>query len=118
MQCSVKKNLLSNNQQQTEQSAKVDTMGYRSEDTMDLFLQRELGMEVQMAELSTRMHTLKAAAQDDRPKPDTPTISSSKVGTVSLYLTANGGVLSGNPGASSTRKRDQLVGDLSSQATK
>ena len=34
-------------------------------------------------------------------------------GAYSLYMTANEEVLAGNPCASSTRKRDQLVGDLS-----
>ena len=39
-------------------------------------------------------------------------------GTDSLYLTASEGVLAGNPCACSTRKEDQLVEDLSIQATK
>ena len=39
-------------------------------------------------------------------------------GTDSLYLTASEGLLEGNLCASSTRKKDLLVGDLSIQATK
>ena len=56
MQNSVKSSLRAANQQNTVQSAKVDAMGYRLEEMKDLFLQRELRMEVQMGELNTQMH--------------------------------------------------------------
>ena len=45
----------------------------------DLFLQRELRMEVQMAELTTRKHTLSAVPQRKKPKFDTPTTSDIEV---------------------------------------
>ena len=79
MQCSVKENFRANNQQQTMQSAKVDAMRYRLEEMKDLILQHKLRMEVQMAELNTRMHTLSAAAQGEKPKLNTPTSSDTKV---------------------------------------
>ena len=56
MQNSVKSSPRAANQQNTVQSAKVDAMGYRLEEMKDLFLQRELRMEVQMGELNTQMH--------------------------------------------------------------
>ena len=61
MQSSVKENLRATNQQHTVQSAKVDAMGYRLEAMKDIFLQRELRMEVQTGELNTKMHTLSTA---------------------------------------------------------
>ena len=63
MQDSVKCSLRAATQQTTLQAAKVDAMGYRLEEMKDLFLQRELRVEVQMAELSNQMHTLRAASQ-------------------------------------------------------
>ena len=38
-------------------------------------------------------------------------------GTSSMFLTASEGVLTGNPCASSTRKKDNMNGELSMQAT-
>ena len=61
MQSSVKESLRATNQQHTVQSAKVDAMGYGPEEMKDLFLQRELRMEVHMAELNTKTHTLGTA---------------------------------------------------------
>ena len=63
MQNSVKNSLRAANQQNTVQSAQVDAMGYRLEDMKDLFLQRELRMEVQMAELNTQMNALSTSSQ-------------------------------------------------------
>ena len=40
------------------------------------------------------------------------------VGTNSMFLTASEGILTGNPCASSTRKRDAANGELSMQASK
>ena len=69
-----------NNQQQTMQYAKVDDVGYRLEEMKDLFPHCELRMEVQMAELNTKMHTLSTADHsEDQPKLDTPTASDIKV---------------------------------------
>ena len=51
----------------------MDDTGCRLEEMKDLFLQRELRLEQQMGELNTRMHTLSAAVQGEKPKPDTPT---------------------------------------------
>ena len=61
MQDSVKCSLRAATQQTTVQAAKVDAMGYRLEEMKDLLLQRELRMEVQMAELSNQLHSLGAA---------------------------------------------------------
>ena len=68
MQDSVKCSLRAATQQTTVQAAKVDDMGYRLEELKDLFLQRELRMEVQMAELSNQMHTLRAASRAVAPE--------------------------------------------------
>ena len=62
MQDSVKCSLRAATLQTTVQAAKVDAMGYRLEEMKDLLLQRELRMEVQMAELSNQMHTLGSAS--------------------------------------------------------
>ena len=79
-QCSVKDSLSATNQQNTVQSAKVDAMGYRIEQMKDLFHQRELDMEVQKAELNTKMHTLSSAThRSDQPRADEHASSSSKV---------------------------------------
>ena len=43
-------------------------MGYRLEEMKDLFLQRELRMEVKIAELSNQMHTLDAASRAVAPE--------------------------------------------------
>ena len=57
------------------QSAKVDAMGFRLEEMKDLFLQHELRMEVQMAELN-KMHTMCSATHsNDQPKVEELTIS-------------------------------------------
>ena len=61
-QDSVKCSLRATTQQTTVQAAKVDAIGYRQEEMEDLFLQRELRTEVQMAELNNKMHTLGAAS--------------------------------------------------------
>ena len=83
MQSSVKKSLGATNQQHTVQSAKMDAMGYRLEEMKDPCLQLELRMEVNMAEVSTKMHTLSTAThatqRGNQPNADEPTISSSKV---------------------------------------
>ena len=63
MQNSVKGSLRAANQQNTVQSAKVDAMGYCLEEMRDLFLQRELRIEVQMDELNTQMHALSTVSQ-------------------------------------------------------
>ena len=224
MQDSVKCSLRAATQQTTVQAAKEDAMGYRLEETKDLFLQRELRMEVQTAELSNQMLTLGAASRAVAPKNDqakvvepiestsrmvpmrtpnpavtlkrspktepkvlkppgtgkkttkehvrTPnslsavqlpsmmlqtrtrdqgvdpmTTTSSTVdltdtratagshissaedeayttvrvrtaGTSSLFLTANEGILTGNPRASSTRKKDNVNGEISMRATR
>ena len=44
------------------QAAKIDALGYRLEEMKDMPNQRELRMEVQMAELNNQMHTLSAAS--------------------------------------------------------
>ena len=80
MQRSVKETLRATNQLHTVQPAKVQPTGYRSEEMKDTFRQRELRMEVQMAELSTKMYTLSTAAQSgDQPKVDEPTTSDAKL---------------------------------------
>ena len=68
MQDSVKCSLRAATQQTTVQAAKVDAKGYRLEEMKSLFLQRELRMEVQMAELSNQMHTLGAASRAVAPE--------------------------------------------------
>ena len=83
IQNSMKSSLRAANQQNTVQSAKVDAMGYRLEEMKNLFLQRELRMEVQMAELNTQMHTLSTATRvvhdGEQAKNCEPTTSSSKM---------------------------------------
>ena len=57
-------------------------MGYRLEEMKDLFLQRELCREVQIAELSTKLHILSTATHGgDQLKADEPTASSRKMVT-------------------------------------
>ena len=68
MQDSVKCSLRAATQQTTVQAAKVDAIGYRQEEMEDLFLQRELRMEVQMAALNNKMHTLGAASRAAAPE--------------------------------------------------
>ena len=63
MQDSVKCSLRDATQQTTVQAAKVDAMRYRLEEMKDLLLQRELRMEVQVAELSNQIRTLGAASR-------------------------------------------------------
>ena len=63
MQNSVKSSLRAANQQNTVQSAKVNAMGFCLEEMKDLSFQRELRMEVQMAELNNQMHTLSTATR-------------------------------------------------------
>ena len=78
MQNSVKESLRANSGQQTVQSAKVDAIGHSMKEMKDLILQ--LRMEVQMAELNTKMHTLSTAAHsEDQPKLVIPTASDIKV---------------------------------------
>ena len=57
-QDAVKCSLRSATQQTTVQAAKVDAMGHRLNKMKDLLLQRELRMEVQLAELSDQMRNL------------------------------------------------------------
>ena len=54
VKCSVKESLRFSDQQQTLQSSKVNATRYRLGEK-DSFFQRELRMEVQMAELNTQM---------------------------------------------------------------
>ena len=86
MQNSVKSSMRAANQQNTVQSAKVDAMGYRLEEMKDLFLQRELRMEVQMVELNTQMHALSTASQavrdDGQARASEPVQSSSKMAPI------------------------------------
>ena len=76
MRNSVRSSLRAANQRNTVQSAKLDVMGYHLEEMKDLFLQRELHMEVQMAEVENKMHTwaLRPAQfmMVSRPKPVNP----------------------------------------------
>ena len=74
MQDSVKRSLRSAAQQTTVQAAKVDAMGYRLEEMKDLFLQRELRMEVQMAELSNQVRTLGARSHAVAPEAEQTTV--------------------------------------------
>ena len=67
MQTSVKESLRAATQQTTVQAAKVDALGYRLEEMKDMLIQRELRMEVQMAELKNQMHTLSAASRTAAP---------------------------------------------------
>ena len=83
MQTSVKESLRAATQQTTVQAAKVDALGYRLEEMKDMLLQRELRMEIQMAELNNQMHTLSAASRtaapaDKQPKAVEPIASTSK----------------------------------------
>ena len=86
MQNSVKSSLRAANQQITVQSAKVDAKGYCLEEMRNLFLQRELRMEVQMAELNTQMHTMstssQAARDDGQARTNKPTQSSSQMAPI------------------------------------
>ena len=83
MQSSVKDSLRAATQQTTVHAAKVDALRYRLEEMKDMLLQRELRMEVQMAELNNQMHTLSAASRtaapvDKQPKAAEPIASTSK----------------------------------------
>ena len=68
MQDSVKCSLRSATQQSTVQAAKVDAMGHRLNEKKDLLLQRELRIEVWVAELSDQMRTLGAVSQAVTPE--------------------------------------------------
>ena len=73
MQTSVKESLRAATQQTTVQAAKDDALGYRLEEMKDMLIQRELRMEVQMAEPNNQMHSLSAASRmtaraDKQPK--------------------------------------------------
>ena len=74
IQNSLKRSLRSATQQTTVQAAKVDAMGYRLEEMKYLLLQRELRMEVQMAELSYPMGTLGAASHAVAPEIEQTTV--------------------------------------------
>ena len=63
MQDSVKCSLRSAIQQTTVQAANVDAMGHRLNEMKDLLLQRELRIEVRLAELSDQMRTRGAVSQ-------------------------------------------------------
>ena len=83
LQNSVKSSLRAASQLTTVQAAKVDAMGYRLEEMKDLFLQRELRLEVQMAELNNQMYALSAASRPvasagEQPKTTEPIASTSK----------------------------------------
>ena len=67
-QNSVKCSLRTATQQTTVQAAKVDAMGCRLGEMKELLLQRELRIEVQMAELSNQMRTLGAASHAMAPE--------------------------------------------------
>ena len=85
MQSSVSDSLLrAATQQTTVQAAKVDALGYHLEEVKNMFLQRELRMEAQMAELSNQMHTLSAASRtaapaNEQPKAAEPVASTSEI---------------------------------------
>ena len=64
MKCSLK----SATQQTTVQAAKVDAMGHRLNEMKDLLLQRELRIEVRLAELSDQMRTLGAVSHAVAPE--------------------------------------------------
>ena len=66
LQDSVKSSLRSATQQTTVQAAKVDAMGYRLEETKDLFLQRKLRVEARLAELSDQIGTQSGAVSHTR----------------------------------------------------
>ena len=68
MQDSVKCSLRCATQQTTVQAEKVPAMGYRMDEMKDLLLQRELRMEVRLAELSDQMRTLGAASHAVAPE--------------------------------------------------
>ena len=68
MQDSVKCSLRAATQHTTLQASKVDAMEYRLEEMKDLLLQRELRIEVQMAELSNQMRTSGAASRAVAPE--------------------------------------------------
>ena len=74
IQNSLKRSLRSATQQTTVQAAKVDAKGYRLEEMKYLLLQRELRMEVQMAELSYPMGTLGAASHAVAPEIEQTTV--------------------------------------------
>ena len=71
MQKVMQDGLRNNSQQQTVQAARVDAMGHRLEEMKELLLQRELRMEVQVAEWNTQIQALSAAAHGEQPKPGT-----------------------------------------------
>ena len=57
VQKAVRNGLRANSQQQTVQAARVDAMGYRLDEMRELLIQRELRIEVQVAELNAQMCT-------------------------------------------------------------
>ena len=75
VQTSVKESLRAATQQTTVQAAKVDALGYRLEEMKDMLIQRELRMEVQMAELNNQMHTLSAASRMTAPADKQPKVA-------------------------------------------
>ena len=81
MQTSVKESLRTVTQQTTVQAAKVDALGYRLEEMKDMLIQRELRMEVQMAELNNQMHTLSAASRTPAPADKQPKAAESIAST-------------------------------------
>ena len=85
MRCSVKGSLRAASQQRTLEAAKVDAMGYRIEEMKDMFLQRELRLETQMAELGDQVQTALSAAtrpttstRKQQPETTEPIASTSK----------------------------------------
>ena len=71
--------------QTTVQGANVDVMSYRLNEMKDLLLQRELRIEVRLAELSDQMRTLGAVSQAVTPEAEQaevvePVASTSKMG--------------------------------------
>ena len=79
----MKSSLSAANEQNTVHSAIANAMGYRPQEQTHLFLQRDLRMEVQMAELNTQKHSLRAATRavhdGEQAKTSEPTTSSSKM---------------------------------------
>ena len=75
----MKESLRATKQQNTVQSANVDAMGYHLEEMKYLFLQRELRMELQMAALNMKIHTLSSPTHsNDQPTVEGPTTSDAK----------------------------------------
>ena len=70
VQGSVKESLRASCQQHTVESAKMDAMCYRLEETKDLLLQRKLRTETKMAELHAQIDTWSSMARGEKLKPD------------------------------------------------